>query len=262
MPINEDFQRLVSIMDDLRNKCPWDKKQTIKTLRQLTIEETFELADAITDNDWQGIEEELGDLLLHIVFYAKIGKEQNKFTLQDVIDKICEKLIARHPHIYGNASNGGQVVTVNDEEDVKRNWENLKLKEGKDSVLSGVPKSLPAMVKAMRLQEKAKQVGFEWHTKEEVWQKIEEEKSELLQAVQSENQEAIEEEIGDLFFSIINYTRFVKVDAENALALTNKKFFDRFVKMEQKAFENNKQLSSMSLEEMDALWNTAKLEKP
>lgn len=258
MPVNEDFQRLVSIMDDLRQKCPWDKKQTVQTLRQLTIEETFELADAITDNDWQGIKEELGDLLLHIIFYSKIGEEQRQFTLQQVINGICEKLISRHPHVYGNAANGGQVIKVNDDENVKRNWEKLKLKEGKESVLSGVPKSLPSMVKAMRLQEKAKQVGFEWNTKEEVWQKIEEEKTELLQAVQSENQQAIEEEIGDLIFSIINYSRFVNVDAENALALTNKKFFDRFTSMEQRVLESGKMLSNMSLEEMDALWNIIK----
>ena len=249
--INEDFQRLVSIMDELREKCPWDKKQTIQTLRQQTIEETFELVDAITDNDWQGIKEELGDILLHIIFYAKIGDEQNQFTLQQVINGICEKLISRHPHVYGN-------VKVNNEEDVKQNWEKLKLKEGKKSVLSGVPKSLPAMVKAMRLQEKAKQVGFEWNTKEEVWEKIEEEKTELLHAVQSGDKKNIEEELGDLFFSIINYSRFVNVDAENALALTNKKFFDRFTSMEQMALTNGKALTNMNLKEMDALWNLIK----
>jgi len=249
--INEDFQRLVSIMDELREKCPWDKKQTIQTLRQQTIEETFELVDAITDNDWQGIKEELGDILLHIIFYAKIGDEQNQFTLQQVINGICEKLISRHPHVYGN-------VKVNNEEDVKQNWEKLKLKEGKKSVLSGVPKSLLAMVKAMRLQEKAKQVGFEWNTKEEVWEKIEEEKTELLHAVQSGDKKNIEEELGDLFFSIINYSRFVNVDAENALALTNKKFFDRFTSMEQIALTNGKALTDMTLEEMDELWNITK----
>ena len=249
--VNEDFQRLVSIMDELREKCPWDKKQTIQTLRQQTIEETYELVDAITDNDWQGIKEELGDILLHIIFYAKIGTEQNQYTLQQVINGTCEKLISRHPHIYSD-------IKVNDEEDVKRNWEKFKLKEGKKSVLSGVPKSLPAMVKAMRLQEKAKQVGFEWNTKEEVWQKIEEEKTELLHAVQSGDQKNIEEEIGDLFFSIINYARFVNVDAENALALTNKKFFDRFTSMELMALTNGKALTDMNLEEMDALWNIIK----
>jgi XTP/dITP diphosphohydrolase len=258
MLVNNDFQRLVSIMDELREKCPWDKKQTIQTLRQQTIEETFELVDAITDNDWQCIKEELGDLLLHIVFYARIGEEQNQFTLQQVIEGISEKLISRHPHIYGDPSNAGQVVKINDEEDVKRNWETLKLKEGKKSVLSGVPNSLPAMVKAMRLQEKAKQVGFEWNTKEEVWQKIEEEKTELLHAVESGDTKDIEEEMGDLFFSIINYARFVNVDAENALALTNKKFFDRFTSMEQMALTNGRNLTDMSLKEMDALWNLIK----
>ena len=251
--VNENFKRLVSIMDELREKCPWDKKQTIETLRQLTIEETFELADAITNNDWQGIKEELGDILLHIIFYAKIGNEQNQFTLQEVIDGVCEKLISRHPHIYGD------VLADNDEE-VKRNSEKLKLKEGKRSVLSGVPKSLPATVKAMRLQEKAKQSGFEWDTKEQVWEKIEEEKFELLQAVKSGRQQDIEEEIGDLFFSIINYARFVHVDAENALTLTNNKFITRFTLMEEMAQANGKELSDMNLKEMDALWNIIKLQ--
>jgi XTP/dITP diphosphohydrolase len=220
-----DFNKLIQIMDELRDNCPWDKKQTIHSLRQQTIEETYELADAITDKDWNGIKEELGDLLLHIIFYAKIGLEENKFTLQEVIDEICEKLIKRHPHIYGN-------VKVEDEEDVKKNWEQIKLSEGKKSVLSGVPKSLPAMVKAMRIQEKAKQVGFEWANKEQVWEKVEEEKTELLEAVDSGNTEHIEEEAGDLFFSVINYIRFLKVDAENALELTNKKFIKRFTQME------------------------------
>lgn len=250
-PANEAFQRLISIMDDLREKCPWDKKQTIQTLRQLTIEETFELADAITDEDWQGMKEELGDLLLHIIFYSKIATEQKRFTLHEVINTVCEKLISRHPHIYGE-------VKVNDEEDVKRNWEKLKLKEGKKSVLSGVPNSLPAMVKAMRLQEKAKQVGFEWNVKEQVWGKIEEEKLELLHAVQSSHQQHIEEELGDLLFTIINYARFVKVDPENALALTNKKFIERFSSMEKMALANGKNLNDMSLEEMDDLWNIIK----
>ncbi len=250
---NGNFEHLVSIMDELREKCPWDNKQTIETLRQLTIEETFELADAITNNDWQSIKEELGDILLHIIFYAKIGNEQNQFTLQEVIDGVCEKLIRRHPHIYSD-------VVADDEEEVKRNWEKIKLKEGKRSVLSGVPNSLPATVKAMRLQEKAKQSGFEWNNKEQVWEKIEEEKVELLQAVKSGKKEDIEEEIGDLFFSIINYARFVNVDAENALALTNKKFITRFTLMEKMAQENGKELSSMNLEEMDALWNIVKMQ--
>jgi len=206
---NNGIERLVNIMNELREKCPWDKKQTIHTLRQQTIEETFELVDAITDKDWKGIKEELGDLLLHIIFYSKIAQEQKQFSLQEVIDDICEKLIKRHPHIYGN-------VTVKDEEEVKKNWEQIKLSEGKKSVLGGVPKSLPAMVKAMRLQEKAKQVGFEWETKEQVWEKIEEEKIELLEAVNTGNNQHIEEEAGDLFFSVINYVRFLNVDAENA----------------------------------------------
>lgn len=246
-----DFLRLVKIMDELREKCPWDKKQTIQTLRQLTIEETYELTDAITDGDWKGIREELGDLLLHIVFYAKIGAEQSQFTLDDVINGVCEKLIFRHPHIYGD-------VVVADEEDVKRNWEKLKIKEGKKSVLSGVPKSLPATVKAMRLQEKAKQVGFEWENKEQVWDKVEEEKEELFAAIASGNQDDIEDELGDVFFSLINFARFLQIDAENALERTNKKFITRFNKMEAAASQTGKSLDEMSLEEMDALWNIAK----
>lgn len=248
-------------MDELREKCPWDKKQTIQTLRQLTIEETFELADAITGNDWQGIREELGDILLHIIFYAKIGAEQSQFTLYDVIHEVCEKLIHRHPHIYGDPENEGKTVAVNDEEDVKRNWEKLKLKAGKKSVLSGVPASLPAMVKAMRLQEKARQAGFEWAAKEDVWKKVEEEKDELLHAVQSGSQQEIEEELGDFLFSVINYARFVNVDAENALSLTNKKFMHRFTAMEQMASNKGKALSEMSLDEMDVLWNAVKQQK-
>jgi MazG family protein len=245
------INRLINIMNELREKCPWDKKQTIHTLRQQTIEETFELADAITDKDWQNIKEELGDLLLHIVFYSKIAEEEKQFSLKEVINDICEKLIKRHPHIYGS-------VKVNDEEDVKRNWEQIKLSEGKKSILSGVPKSLPAMVKAMRLQEKAKQVGFEWETKEQVWEKIEEEKNELLDAVKDGNNKHIEEEAGDLFFSVINYVRFLQVDAENALELTNKKFIKRFTLMEELAAQNGHNLVNMSLQEMDAMWNEIK----
>lgn len=245
------FERLVKIMDDLREKCPWDKKQTIQTLRQLTIEETYELADAITEQDWKSIKEELGDLLLHIVFYAKIGTEQNQFTLQEVINGVCEKLIFRHPHIYGD-------VKVDDDEEVKRNWEKLKMKEGKKSVLSGVPKSLPATVKAMRLQEKAKQVGFEWDNKEQVWEKVEEENKELLEAVASGNIDKMEDELGDVFFSLINFARFLQVDAENALERTNKKFIDRFTKMEAAAKGDGKELHDMTLEEMDAIWNKIK----
>lgn len=249
--VENQFLRLVEIMDELREKCPWDKKQTIQTLRQLTIEETYELTDAITDEDWLGIKEELGDLMLHLVFYAKIGAEKNKFTLQDVIKGICEKLINRHPHIYGD-------VKVADEEEVKRNWEKLKLKEGKKSILAGVPKSLPSMVKAMRLQEKAKQVGFEWENKEQVWEKVKEEENELFEAIKNNNKEHIEEELGDYFFSIVNFARFLHVDADNALELTNKKFISRFTKMEAEALKEGANLNKMTLLEMDAIWNKIK----
>ena len=260
----ESFLRLVTIMNDLREKCPWDKKQTIETLRQLTIEETYELADAISANDYKSIKEELGDLLLHIVFYAKIGAEKNEFTLDEVINGVCEKLIHRHPHIYGD-------VVVADDEEVKRNWEKLKLKEGKKSVLGGVPKALPSMVKAMRLQEKAKQVGFEWDNKEQVWEKVEEEMGELQEAIgnlqEAKNnnsssvvsrQLSVEDELGDVFFSLVNFARFLQVDAENALERTNKKFISRFTKMETEALKDGKQLHDMSLEEMDAIWNRIK----
>ncbi len=249
--VNKSFLRLVSIMDDLREKCPWDKKQTIETLRQLTIEETYELADAIAENNWQHIKEELGDLLLHIIFYSKIGTEQQQFTIDEMINGICEKLIARHPHIYGN-------VQVADEEDVKRNWEKLKMKEGKTSVLQGVPASLPSLVKAIRIQEKAKQVGFEWDHKEQVFEKIEEELKELQEAEQKQNQLHIEEELGDVLFSIINYARFLQVDADLALDRTNIKFIDRFQRMEQLALSEGKKLEDMTLLEMDAIWNSIK----
>ena len=249
------LSRLVQIMDELREKCPWDKKQTIASLRQMTIEETFELADAITEENYQGIKEELGDLLLHIVFYAKIGSEKKAFELSEVINGICEKLIVRHPHIYGDA-------VAESAEQVKQNWEKIKLKEGKKSVLAGVPKSLPATVKAMRLQEKAKQVGFEWENKQQVWEKVEEEMNELHQAMtqptSDKKQVEIEEEFGDLIFSLINYARFINVDAENALERTNKKFIDRFTKMESLAAEKGLQLHDMTLMEMDALWNEIK----
>lgn len=245
------FNRLVTIMDELRERCPWDKKQTIQSLRQLTIEETFELADAITESDWNAIREELGDILLHIVFYAKIAREQQAFTLEEMINAICEKLISRHPHIYGD-------VQVADEEEVKRNWEQLKLREGKKSILSGVPRSLPATVKAMRLQEKAKQVGFEWETRAQVWQKVKEEEKELEEAVQSGDSDKISGEFGDLVFSLINYARFLNIDAEDALERTNKKFMKRFMGIEAEAAAQGKSLSGMSLEEMDALWETMK----
>ena len=246
-----EFMRLVNIMDELREKCPWDKKQTIETLRHLTIEETYELADAITDKDWQGIKEELGDLLLHIVFYAKLGAEKEEFTLQQVIEGICEKLIVRHPHIYGD-------VTVANDEEVKQNWEKIKLQEGKKSILGGVPRSLPAMVKAIRLQEKSKTVGFEWEDKAQVWDKVKEEMLELEEAVASGDRDLMEDEMGDVFFSLVNFARFLQVDAENALERTNKKFMTRFNGMEAAAQQQNKQLHDMSLTELDVLWNQMK----
>lgn len=245
------FMRLTTIMDELREQCPWDRKQTEQTLRPLTIEETYELADAITNNDWAGIREELGDLLLHLVFYAKIASEQQQFTLDEVINGICDKLISRHPHVYGD-------VQVKDEEEVKKNWEKLKMREGKKSILGGVPVSLPALVKAIRIQEKAKQVGFEWENKEDVWKKVEEEKNELLVAIQSEHADAIEDEYGDLMFSLVNYARFLKVDPEGALERTNQKFIRRFQNMERMAELAGKSLNDMSLTEMDELWNQSK----
>ena len=253
-PASESFERLISIMDDLREKCPWDKKQTIESLRQLTLEETYELTEAISDEDWKSISEELGDLLLHIVFYTKIASEQNRFTMNEVIDGICDKLIARHPHIYGD-------VQVKNEEDVKRNWEKLKLKEGKKSAFSGVPKALPSLLKAMRIQEKAKQVGFEWENKEQVWQKVEEEIGELKDAINEQDQDKVEDEFGDVVFSLVNFARFLDVDAENALERTNKKFIDRFTRMEQAALASGKSLNEMTLEEMDAIWNEIKQNK-
>ena len=250
----EAFERLVQIMDELREKCPWDRKQTIQSLRQMTLEETYELADAITDADWKSIKEELGDLLLHIVFYSKIAAEQNQFTIEEVLNGISQKLIDRHPHIYGD-------VQVNNDEDVKRNWEKLKLKEGKRSVLSGVPKTLPALIKAMRLQEKAKQVGFEWENKEQVWEKVKEEENELKEAIAENDPKKIEEEFGDLVFSLVNFARFLNIDAENALEITNKKFSNRFIQMEEKAIASGKNLNDMSLQEMDAIWNQIKRDK-
>lgn len=238
-------------MDDLRAKCPWDMKQTEQTLRQLTIEETYELVDAITDKDWKGIREEIGDLMLHMLFYAKIGSEQKEFTLEEALNGISEKLIFRHPHIYGD-------TTVKDEEEVKQNWEKLKLKEGKKSIFSGVPLSLPAVTKATRIQEKAKQVGFEWDNKEQVWEKVEEETGELKEAIALDDQAKMEEEFGDLLFSLINYARFLRIDAENALEKTNKKFIARFTKMEAIALEQGKSLNDMSLAEMDAIWDLIK----
>jgi XTP/dITP diphosphohydrolase len=255
MNINgEAFEKLVNIMNDLREKCPWDKKQTIQSLRQMTLEETYELTDAITENNWSSIKEELGDLLLHIVFYAKIAEEQNHFTMDEVIEGISKKLIHRHPHIYSD-------VKVENDEDVKRNWEKLKLKEGKKSVLSGLPKGLPALIKAMRLQEKAKQVGFEWENKEQVWEKVKEEEAELKEAMAEGDQNKIEEEFGDLVFSLVNFARFLNVDAENALEVTNKKFLKRFTQMEEKAMLTGKDLNEMTLLEMDDIWNQIKRDK-
>jgi len=255
---NTAFERLVKIMDELREQCPWDKKQTIQTLRPLTIEETYELADAITDNDWKGIKEELGDLFLHLLFYARIGREQGQFTLDEVLNGICDKLIARHPHIYGSTAADPNLVEVKTEEDVKRNWEQLKLKEGKKSVLSGVPVSLPATVKATRLQEKAGKVGFEWDETAQVWEKVQEEMAELQEAVAEGDQNKIEEEFGDLSFSLINYARFLHIDAENALERTNKKFIARFTRMEEEARSQGRSLADMTLAEMDALWDSIK----
>ena len=251
------FNRLQEILDELREKCPWDKKQTIHTLRQLTIEESYELADAISSDDWNGIKEELGDMLLHILFYAKIATEQNQFTIQDVIEVNREKLIHRHPHIYGD-------VKVTDEEEVKRNWENLKLKEGKKSILSGVPRSLPPLVQAMRIQEKAKQVGFEWENKEQVWDKVIEEANELKEEVRlmdtgEGEQKKMEEELGDLLFSVVNYARFLNIDPDQALARTNKKFMQRFQAMEDIVGGEGKKMTDLNLQEMDAIWNTVKL---
>lgn len=245
------FNRLLDIMDDLREKCPWDKKQTLESLRHLTIEETYELADAILDNDLQEIKKELGDVLLHIVFYAKIGSEKNAFDIADVANAISDKLIDRHPHIYGD-------IVVENEADVKRNWENLKLKEGKNSVLEGVPKSLPAVVKASRIQEKVAGVGFDWEKPEQVWEKVQEELTELNEEIKAGNTKNIEKEFGDVLFSMINYARFINVNPENALEKTNKKFINRFQYLEQEAKKAGKELSQMSLAEMDVFWEASK----
>ena len=245
------FDRLQNIMNDLRVNCPWDKKQTIHTLRQLTIEEMYELVDAITDQNWNGIKEELGDLLLHIVFYATIANEEKQFDIHQVIEQVCNKLVFRHPHIYSN-------VKAEDEEAVKRNWENLKLKEGKKTILGGVPKSLPALIKALRIQEKAKQVGFEWKVTSQVKSKLMEELAELDEVIAEGNQDRMEDEFGDVLFSMVNYARFLNIDPENALERTNKKFKKRFDQMEALMTNGDKDLSSYTLEEMDAVWNEIK----
>ena len=238
-------------MDELREQCPWDKKQTMQTLRHLTIEETYELGDAVLDKDLEEVKKELGDLLLHIVFYAKIGSETKDFDIADVANSICDKLIYRHPHIYGD-------VVVANEEEVKQNWEKLKLKEGKSSVLEGVPKSLPALVKASRIQEKVAGVGFDWEAPNQVWEKVEEELNEFKAEVANANQDRMESEFGDVLFSMINYARFLKINPENALERTNKKFTKRFQYLEQKAKEQGKSLSEMTLNEMDIFWEEAK----
>ena len=246
------FERLLIIMDELREKCPWDKKQTIESLRHLTIEETYELADAIMDKDMPNIKKELGDILLHIVFYARIASETNEFNITDVINSLCEKLIHRHPHIYGD-------VKVNNEEDVKQNWEKLKLKEGNKSVLGGVPVSLPSLIKASRIQEKARAVGFDWENPGQVWEKVQEEINELKHEVDSNAPlDKIEDEFGDVIFSLINYARFVNINPEAALEKTNKKFIKRFQYLEAGAAKAGKQLSDMTLAEMDIYWNEAK----
>lgn len=245
------FDRLLTIMDELREQCPWDRKQTMESLRHLTIEETYELGDAILDNDLPEIKKELGDVLLHIVFYSKIGSETRDFDIADVCNSICEKLIFRHPHIYGD-------VKVADEEEVKRNWEKLKLKEGKKSVLEGVPRSLPAVVKASRIQEKVAGVGFDWEEPEQVFEKLQEELGELQHEIKKQDHEKMEEEFGDVLFSMINYARFLNINPENALERTNKKFIKRFQFLEGKADELGKSLQDMSLEEMDVFWEEAK----
>lgn len=245
------ISRLISILDELRLRCPWDKKQTIQSLRPQTIEELYELTDAIQHERWTDIKEELGDLLLHILFYSKIASEQGKFTFGEVVKAVSDKLVSRHPHIYEN-------VSVNNEEEVRQNWEKIKLKEGKKSVLSGVPKAMPAMIKALRIQEKSKQVGFEWEHINQVKDKVSEELLELNQAIETGIHDKIEDEMGDVFFALINYARFAKVDPEQALERTNQKFIRRFQYIEQKALEQQKNIDSMNLEEMDILWNEAK----
>lgn len=249
------FERLLDIMDDLREKCPWDQKQTFQSLKHLTIEEVYELNDAISENNPTEIKKEIGDLLLHLVFYAKIGSETQLFDIEDVCNTLCEKLIYRHPHIYGN-------VEANDEKTVKENWEKLKLKEGNKSVLSGVPKSLPAIVKAYRIQDKVKGVGFDWDNKEDVWKKVEEELDEFKFEVSSNNFEKQEQEFGDVLFALINYARFCNIDPEEALNKTNNKFINRFTKMEDLIKKDSKQLGNLSLNELDVYWDIVKkLEK-
>ncbi|MDG1762328.1 MAG: nucleoside triphosphate pyrophosphohydrolase [Flavobacteriaceae bacterium] len=251
----EAFDRLLNIMDDLRAHCPWDQKQTFESLRHLTIEETYELGDAILDRNLSEIKKELGDLLLHIVFYAKLGSEEKAFDIADVANDICEKLIHRHPHIYGS-------VSVEDADQVKRNWETLKLKEGKKSVLEGVPNGLPALIKAQRMQEKAAGVGFDWNDKKQVWGKFNEELNELNQALNSNEKDAIEDEFGDVLFSLINYARFIKVNPESALERTNKKFLQRFQFIEVQAKKQDRSIEDLTLSEMESFWQEAKNQSP
>jgi XTP/dITP diphosphohydrolase len=251
----EAFARLLTIMDELREKCPWDKKQTLQSLRYLSIEELYELSDAILDEDYNAIKGELGDLMLHLVFYAKIADEQKQFDIAEVLHAVCDKLVHRHPHIYGD-------VVVENEEEVKSNWEKLKLKEGKKSALEGVPKSLPAMVKANRIQEKARGMGFDWDNKEQVWEKVQEEIQELKNELDKEDNHAkIENEFGDVLFSLINYARFIGVNPEDALEKTNRKFISRFQYLEEKTIQHGKNLKDMSLAEMDVFWEEAKKQK-
>lgn len=254
MQYSQSLERLRKILNELREQCPWDKKQTIHTLRQQTLEEVYELTDAITNEDWTGLKEELGDMLLHIVFYSRIGKEQGKFDLEDVIEGVCNKLVSRHPHIYST-------LTVSGEAEVKQNWERLKQQEGKKSILSGVPPTMPALMKALRLQEKTKQVGFEWDNTAQVKAKVDEEIQELYEAVDSGNQNDIVDEMGDVLFALINYARFVKVDPELALERTNKKFIRRFQRIEELAVLSGRTLYDMNLQEMDELWNEVKAEE-
>ena len=248
------FQRLLDIMDDLREKCPWDRKQTLSSLRHLTIEETYELADAITANDLEELKGEIGDLMLHMVFYSKIADEKGAFDIADVLNAICDKLVHRHPHVYGD-------VKADSEEEVKANWEKLKLKEGKKSVLEGVPKSLPAMVKATRIQDKVKGIGFEWNHQEQVWEKVQEELHEFKDEVDKGDQDKMEEEFGDVLFSMINYARWLGINPEDALARTNRKFINRFQWMEAQTKAEGKKLSEMKLEEMDKYWEASKEHK-
>lgn len=245
------FERLLNIMDDLRAKCPWDQKQTMETLRHLTIEETYELSDAILKGDKNEIKKEIGDILLHLVFYSKIGSETNDFDITDVINSLCEKMIFRHPHIYGD-------VKVTDADNVIQNWEKLKQKEGNKGALSGVPSSMPSLLKALRIQDKARAIGFDWEDSSQVWEKVQEELGELQEEVKANHQEKLEQEFGDVFFALINYARFLKVNPEDALEKTNKKFISRFNYMEQKILAQGKALADCSLAEMDVFWNEAK----